>query len=383
MRWTNNSKDGLRTWAEVSTKALGKNYRLFRKIIPKKTALMAIAKSNAYGHGLVPFARAMESLGADWIGVDSFQEAVRLREEGIAMPILVLGHTLPERLADSARRDIRVTVSNMPVLHACATLPKTIKKKLRMHIKTDTGMGRQGFQPNELGVVLSFAEKNGLIDAMEGLYTHFAQAKNPSFRHTTQAQIQAFEKARAVFTRHGLSPLTHAAATSGTMIFPEAHYDMVRIGIGMYGLWPSKEARAALADKFPLIPVLSWKTLIGEVNHMPKGAGIGYDHTEKLTQNSFIAVCPVGYWHGYPRALSSIGRAIVRQKQARVLGRISMDMLVLDVTHIPNVRAGDEVTLIGASTGAEINADELAHLSDTVNYEIVTRINPLIRRIYI
>lgn len=374
--------EGLRTWVEVDTKALKKNYRLFRRLIPKKTSLMAIAKSNAYGHGLVPFARAVEALGADWIGVDSFPEARRLRKEGARIPILVLGHTLPENLAESARKGIRITVSSMPALRHAASLPEAMKRKLRIHLKTDTGMGRQGFSPNELMKVLFFIEKNGLASAVEGLYTHFAQAKNPSFPAKTHAQIAEFEKARAALARRGYHILSHAAATSGTILFPEAHYDIVRIGIGFYGLWPSKETRAACADRLPLVPILSWKTIIGEVNDMPRGTGVGYDHTEKLTRNSKIAICPAGYWHGYPRALSSIGHGLVRGKRARVIGRISMDMLALDVTDIPKAAARDEVVLLGKAGPEEISADELALLSDTVNYEIVTRINPLTRRIY-
>ena len=177
--------------------------------------------------------------------------------------------------------------------------------------------------------------------------------------------------------------MSHASATAGAMLFPEAHYDMVRIGIGLYGLWPAKEVEAFYNKRRILTPALSWKSIISEIKELPSGAKIGYDSTEALSRRSKIAVCPVGYWHGYPRSLSSVGQVLVRARRAKVLGRVSMDMLTIDISDISGIKVGDEVTLIGASGKEKLSAHALADLSDSSWYEIITRLNPLIKRIYI
>ncbi len=165
------------------------------------------------------------------------------------------------------------------------------------------------------------------------------------------------------------------------MFFPELHYGMVRVGIGLYGLWPSREAKEAMHKKYKLYPVLSWKTIISEVKHLPKGSRVGYDLTEELKHDAETAVIPLGYWHGYPRALSSIGTFSVKGKEVKLVGRVSMNMIVLDVTGL-KVRVGDEVFVIGGDTGHYAEADMMAQDSDTINYEITTRINPIIKRFY-
>ncbi|MBI2046001.1 MAG: alanine racemase [Parcubacteria group bacterium] len=374
---------GLRTWIEIDTKALKHNFSIFRNKIEPKVQLMAIAKSNAYGHGLVPYAKTMERFGADWLGVDSIKEALRLRKDGIKCPILVLGYTLPENISLGARYAIDLTVSTKEGLSYCAKLPSSDKQKLRIHLKIDTGMGRQGFFAEDMAAVARFLKKNFSKNTIAGVYTHFATAKNPSFPKETLEQIGRFKKAVAILHNAGFTPIRHACATSGTILFPSAHFDMVRIGIGLFGLWPAKEVQAAYEKRISLKPALSWKTIISEVKTFPNGSGIGYDLTERLPAGSRIAVCPIGYWHGYPRALSSIGRGLIRGKIAKITGRVSMDMIAIDVTKIANARVGDEVVLIGCDKNACITADELAFLADTTNYEIVTRINPLIKRIYL
>ncbi|MEK7630949.1 MAG: alanine racemase [Patescibacteria group bacterium] len=370
-------KESLRTWIEIDTKKLKANYTAFRKLAGKGNMLMAITKSNAYGHGLLDFSRTMKKLGADWLGVDSIVEALAIRKAGIRMPILVLGYTMPERYAEAARAGISVTISNFAALKS-AVGEATRSKPLRVHIKIDTGMHRQGFLPDDIAKVFPYFKKKNANLRFEGIYTHFAAAKNPAFPKDTKAQIALFEKVLDAAHEAGFRPIRHATATSGAILFPEAHYDMIRIGIGMYGLWPSKEAEAAFHHQFRLKPILSWKTIISEVKELATGSRVGYDFTEELGRHSVVAICPVGYWHGYPRALSSVGYFIVRGKQAKILGRISMDMIIIDITDIKGVVVGDEATIIGEG----ITADALAYLADTSNYEIVTRINPLIKRIY-
>ncbi len=371
-------RKGLRTWIEINSAALKKNYETFCKIKGRKRSLMAVVKSNAYGHGLTDIATLASHVGIDWIGVDSITEAVALRESGIRKPILVLGYTLPERLADALHNNISVTISSMDGLRALEAMgPYTT---LNIHLKIDTGMHRQGFFPHEMENALAYLSSLPRVN-IEGVYTHFAAAKDPANQKDTLAQIEQFEQALAILGARNIRPIRHASATGGTLLFPQAHYDMVRVGIGMYGLWPAAEVRAACSPKITLHPVLSWRTIVGEVKQIQCGEHIGYDFTEHLTRDSVIAILPIGYWHGYPRSLSGKGRMLVRGKRAKILGRISMDMTAIDVTDIPDVRMGDVVTLIGKDGKEEISADDLALRSGRINYEIVTNLNPRTKRI--
>lgn len=372
---------GLRTWIEVDKKAIANNYRVFRKLIPKKTMLMAVVKSNAYGHSLIDFSKTVVLLGVDWLGVDSVVEAVALRRIGIKKPILILGYTLPEMIKEAAENDISLTISSFDQLVECRKI-KTVKPK-KIHIKIDSGMGRQGFLEKDLPRLISQLknlETSQLV--IQGLYTHFAMAKNPSFSNFTNGQIQSFKKWITAFHKAGFKPIIHAAATGGAVIYPKSHFDMVRIGIGFYGLWPSKETKAFAKDKIKLKPALSWKAIISEVKKIPRGVTVGYDCTETMSKDSTIAICPIGYWHGYPRILSSIGRTIVNGNEARVLGRVSMDMIVLDISGISDVKVKDEVVLIGKEGKVAISAEDVADPVDMSPYELITRINPLIKRIY-
>jgi alanine racemase len=246
----------------------------------------------------------------------------------------------------------------------------------------DTGMHRHGFQIEDINEVIK--ELKSLKAKLEvvGLYTHFASAKNPVFPNDTKNQIGIFNMWREAFNRADFKSLCHACATSGIILFPEAHFDMVRVGIGLYGIWPSRETKSFVQNKFALKPVLSWKTIIGEINNIKAGERIGYDFTEKLKVDSKVAVVPIGYWHGYPRVLSGIGQVLVKGQQSKVLGRICMDIIMIDVTKIKNVKVGDEVTIIGRDHQVEISVDDTAILLDGSSYEFVTRINPLIKRIY-
>ena len=188
--------------------------------------------------------------------------------------------------------------------------------------------------------------------------------------------IDAFKKA-------GFKPIVHAAASGATMIFPETHFDMVRIGIGFHGLWPSVEIRESLENKKKLEPTMSWKTIISELKTLPAGSSVGYDFIETMKRETKLAVCPIGYWHGYFRSLSSVGIVLVNGVRVKVLGRVSMDMITIDVTDVPNPAVGDEVVLIGSSGEEYIGAHEISAIAEVSVYEFVTRINPLIKKLYL
>lgn len=370
--------DKYRTWIEISKSAVKNNYQAFRKIIKPQTSLLGVVKSNAYGHGLVGFAKILDQLGTDWLGVDSITEADNLRRNGIKQPILAMGYTLPQNFAIAARQKIALTISTFP------NLKFLIKKKFQIpiHIKVETGLNRQGFLLEDLGKVISILKKADQKN-VDGLYTHFAKAYYPGDESFTKKQIQKYKQAVSVFHKAGFRPILHAAATGGTLNFPEAHFDMVRVGIGLYGLWPTEETRQVYKNRVRLTPVLSWKTRITEIKTALKGETVGYYRAEKLKRNSKLAVLPIGYWHGFDRRFSSIGHVLVHGRKAKVVGRVSMDMTVIDVTAILNTKAGDEVIIIGRNGRNQVVADDLAKIAKTINYEIVTRINPLIERFYI
>ncbi len=369
---------GLRTWIEIDKSAVEHNYKLLRNMLSPKTMFMAVVKSNAYGHSLHDFAREIEKLGADWVGVDSIVEATALRKEGIKIPILVLGYTLPERIEEAADNKITLSVSTFETLEEVSKL----KKNLSIHVKVDTGMHRQGFQIGQIPQViekLKFLPSNILID---GLFTHFAAAKNPTKQEETLAQIAQFEMWRKAFLDAGLKVVFHAVASAGAMVYPQAHYDMVRFGIAMYGVWPSAEVKGA-EKGMELKPILSWRTIIGEVKDVAAGEAVGYDFTAKLTRNSRLAVCPIGYWHGLPRSVSNMNDVLVAGKKARIMGRVSMDMIVIDVTDIPEAKVGSVVTIIGRDGTEELLAYKIADPERTSEYEIITRLNPLIKRFFV
>ena len=250
--------EGLRTWIEINKSAIKHNYNVFRSSIPKKTKLCGVVKSNAYGHDFMQYAKELEELGIDWVAVDSVTEGIRLRKEGIESPIFILGYTLPERMQEAVDNNLSVTVSTFESLDDVSGI-----KEAKVHIKLDTGMSRQGFLESDREKLFDILKKKGIN--IEGVFTHFASAKNPRLPHSPKKQIEKFEAWKEDFEKEGFDPIFHASATSGTLLFPEAHFDMVRIGIGIYGLWPSTETKEFLEGKIELNPVLVWKTVISEV----------------------------------------------------------------------------------------------------------------------
>jgi alanine racemase len=368
----------LRTWIDLDRTALAHNVLTFRSLIPPGCRLMAVCKSNAYGHGLYDLAPLLQEMGVDWFGVDSVVEAATLRNKGIHKPILVLGFTLPRRFAEAAKHRVSLTVSSLENLEALARFRSA--QRLKIHLKLDTGMHRQGFLPAQWETVLRLVEKCGRRIELEGIYTHFAAAKDPGCRNYTEQQIEEFERAAGRFREAGLRPIRHANATAGVLNYPRAHYDLARVGIGLMGYWPSSETKRAWEKQIVLKPALSWRTIISETKTLGKGMGIGYDLTETLRRRSQIGICPIGYWHGFPRSLSRVGEVLVRGRRAKVLGTVSMDMIIIDLCRVDGARVGDLVTVIGRDGRDEITAYEVAGRAGVSHYELLTRLNPLIQK---
>src|SRR3989338_3613149 len=295
--------NGLRTWIEISKSATRHNYQIFRGLIKPRVKLWAVVKSNAYGHGLVLFSKLMDRLGADGFCVDSIVEGNRLRREGIIKPILILGPTLLPRLRDAAHHNITVSVSNFDALKALARS----KNPPAFHMKIDTGFHRQGFYIEELPRALKLLKNSKFQipnSKLTGIFTHFAAAKDITYPYYTEMQVEKFKEALRLCSKAGLKNLTvHAAATGGATVNSDYHFSAVRIGIGLYGFHASPELEMQLPE-VKLSPVLGWKTVVSEVKKFKAGDYVGYDITERMQHAGTLAILPVGYWHGFPRALS-------------------------------------------------------------------------------
>ena len=374
---------GLRTWIEIDKKSVLSNLKSFRGFVGKNVKIMSVVKSNAYGHGLWDFANIIENnKDLDWFGVDSVVEGLTLRQEGVKKPILVLGYVLPEMLRVADENDLSIAVSSFETIEGI--LKTKFSKKLKIHLKVDTGMHRHGFNLNQK-LEVSFALRSILSKVeIEGVFTHFSSAKDPNDRAYTNKQIAEFIEWTDFLSKElNIKPIRHASATGGSLIYETAHFDMIRVGIGMYGLWPSVEAKKHKSGSIKIKPVLAWKTIVAEIKEVKKGEGIGYDLSEKINKNTKVAILPIGYWHGFPRALSRIGYVYIKGQACKVLGNVCMDIIVVDATKVPSVKVGDEVEIIGQDDNRKNSLVNMAKLHNISIYELVTRVNPLIKRIVV
>ncbi|HHX74203.1 MAG TPA: alanine racemase [Firmicutes bacterium] len=367
-------------WAEIDLRAVAHNVRQFRALIPAETKLLAIVKANAYGHGAVPVARAAVAAGADWLGVGMLEEAAELRDHGLDVPILILGFT-PAYYAPYLL-EYKVTPSLFTPEEALAFSEAAVRagRTMDVHVKVDTGMTRVGCYPAESAAdfVAFAAALPGL--RVTGLYTHFAAADSHDLTFARR-QLQCFLDLSANLQAQGIRiPLRHAANSAGVINFPEAALDMVRIGIGLYGLFPSAETRQ---DVVRLQPVMSLKAKLIYVKEVPAGTGISYGSTYVTEKPSRIATLNIGYGDGYNRRLSNRGQVLVRGRRAPVVGRICMDQTMICVDGITGVKTGDTALLFGRDQAAELHVDEVAGWLDTINYEVVTAVSRRVPRVYL
>ncbi len=368
---------GAVTWAEVSLPAYRANLRAIQAFVGPRVQVFAVVKANAYGHGLVPMAQAALQAGAQRLVVHRLDEALQLRAAGIQAPILILGYVPLAAARLVAEHRLTPTVITLEFLEALAahTPADTVSQ---VHINVDTGMGRYGLLPDEVVPFLRAAASIPRV-RVEGIYTHFATADEPDRTYMLQ-QWRVFQGVLAAAEAAGLRPpVRHACNSAATFALPEAHLDAVRPGIATYGLRPSLDWDPPIR----LQPALTWKARIARVRTLPAGHGIGYGRTYVTTWPTTVALVPVGYGDGYHRILSNRGQVLVRGQRAPVLGRVSMDQIVVDVSHIPNVALEDEVVLLGRQGDEVIAAEELAAWAQTINYEVVTAILPRVPRIYL
>lgn len=366
------------TWAEVDLDAITANVRAFCRFVGPKVLVIAVVKANAYGHGAVPVARAALRGGASHLAVHRLLEGVELRQAGIGAPILVMGYVPPDGADEIVRWGLTPTVTTMEFARALSARAQAAGLTVPVHVKVDTGMGRFGLMPEEvLPFVQTLVSLPGIY--LEGLFTHFCTADSaaPSYMQT---QFRRFLDVLEGLNGAGISvPIRHACNSAATMRLPQAHLDAVRPGIAIYGLDPSSE----WPPVFPLRPAMTLKSRVVRVQTVPPGWGIGYGRTYIPDRPMRVALLPVGYGDGYHRILSNRGAVLLHGQRAPVLGRVSMDQIVVDVSHIPQVQEGDVAVVFGCQGEAKLRAEEVAAWAGTINYEVTTSILPRVVRIYV
>lgn len=375
---------GQKTWVEISRGAMEKNIASLRSFLLPNVEFCAVLKANAYGHDLRIVANICRDAGVSVFAVDSIDEAIIVRDVVPTCTIIVLGYTVPERIADVLRIDAVQVVSDPEHLIRLVDDARTRHIPARISIKIETGLHRQGVTMRALEHMLEIVRGAGEWIRFEGISSHFANAEDVG-NPTNAQQIALFTHAIAMVHAYGFSPhYQHIACSAAALTIPESQGTTARFGITLYGLWPSKEVKRSVVlgrQNIELEPVLSWKTRIAQVKDVPPGGAIGYGGTHVANRPLRIAVLPVGYYDGYDRALSNCGEVLVKGRRCPVLGNVCMNMTMIDVSAVPSVAAGDDVTLLGRDGMHGISADDLAARIGTVNYEIVTRINPLLPRI--
>ncbi len=367
-------------WAEVSLEAIAHNMRQFRRLYPDKL-LMAVVKADGYGHGAVPVAKAALGAGADWLGVAFVEEGLALRQAGIKAPILVLGTTRePEAIEVAVCHELALTVyeeANLLQMAACA---HKVGKRLAVHVKADTGMNRIGIKGTENVVrLIQMAVSQPWIE-VQGLYTHFATADEAEKRFTWK-QYETFMGVVRELERDRIRPpVLHCANSAAAIDLPDMAADLLRIGISLYGIYPSPEVSHS---RLLLKPAMQWKTRVTMVKKVLRGETISYGATYRVQKTSeWIATLPVGYADGYSRRLSNTGEVLIRGQRCPVVGRVCMDQLMVRVPDGFGIRVGDEVVLFGRQDGEVLPVEQLADWLDTIPYEVVCMVSKRVPRVY-
>lgn len=372
-----------RTWAEVDLNRLRDNLAAIRGVLTPGCRIMGIVKADAYGHGAVEIARALQQDGADWFGVSNLEEAIQLRQAGIERPILVISHTPTEEAVQLAQYRVTQTVLSEEYGQALSREAQRLAVTLPIHIKVDTGMSRVGFFCHEADEIPSTAEKivsvcrlPGLL--AEGIFTHFASADEEDDGGFTQKQFSLFTGVIEAARKQGVEfSLRHCCNSAATLRFPQMHLDMVRPGIILYGLMP--DGWMAKTWGAVLRPVMALKTVVTQVKEIPAGTTVSYGRTYTASAPIRVATVPIGYGDGYCRSLSNKGRMLIHGQPVPVIGRVCMDQCMLDVSALTDVQVGTEVTVFGRDT---LTADAVAGWMGTINYEVICLLSKRVPRLF-
>ncbi|WP_256793685.1 alanine racemase [Terrabacter sp. Ter38] len=370
---------GLTVWAEIDLGALEANVRTLRALAPR-SQFMAVVKADAYGHGLLPVARAAVRGGATWLGAAQLTEAFALRDAGLTTRLLTWLTVPGSDVGGAIRRDIDLSASAPWVLDEIAAAASALGRVARVHLKVDTGLGRGGAFGADWTTLVQHArhlEGEGALSVV-GIWTHFAHADSPE-HPTVLAQQERFFEAATEAEQAGLRPeLRHLANSAATLVHPSAHADLVRPGIAMYGLTPVPQ----VDDDFGLRPVMTLRARLALVKALPAGQGISYGHAYVPDVDTVVGLVPAGYADGVPRNATNVGPLLVDDRRTTIAGRVCMDQFVVDLGPGSTAQAGDVVTLFGGAPG-EPTAQEWADATDTISYEIVTRLGARVPRLYV
>lgn len=369
-----------RAWAEIDLDAIAHNTREIKKLTGNKVEMMGVVKADAYGHGVLEVVRTLLDNGVTQLAVSMLDEAIQIRKMGIDVPILVLNYTDPARADEIIHNRVTQTVFSTDLAQALSIAAVRLGKDVRIHVKVDTGMTRVGFIPgyNAVRNIMEISRLPGII--LEGIFTHFASA-DESDKSYTLMQFERFMNLCTELIRAGIHiPVKHVCNSAGILQYPEMHLDIVRPGIILYGLYPSRE----VAGKIDLRPAMTLKANVIFVKDVDKDTYVSYGRTFRTDRKSRIATIPIGYADGYTRLMSNKGRMLVNGEYAPVIGRICMDQCMLDVTDLKHdVHVGDEVVIFGRQNGSCISVDEIADQVGTINYELVCIIGKRIPRVYL
>ncbi|MFA5114934.1 MAG: alanine racemase [Candidatus Omnitrophota bacterium] len=362
------------TWAEINLKDLAHNFRRVKAMLRPGTKVMVCVKADAYGHGLVPVSKKLSSCGVDYLSVASIDEGIALRRAGIKKPILILGMILKTDARPLIEYNLSQTVCTLELASSLNSIAASSRRKINIHLKVDTGMGRLGILPKD---ALAFIHRVRRLRAIniEGLFTHISCADTN--RDFTLYQVGLFDSLADRLARDGLRiPFLHAANSLGVIDYPQSHFNMVRPGLVIYGLYPREKLRIDLK------PVLSLKTRVVYFKKVPRGFGISYGHTYVTARGTTIVTLPIGYGDGYPRNLSNAAPVLIKGRRFTLSGRVCMDQVMVDVGDL-KVKIGDEAVLIGSQGKDKISSEELSVLSGTIPYEIVCGLGSRVPRVYL
>ncbi len=368
------------TWVEIDLDALVGNIREVERRTGGGQGIMLVVKADAYGHGAVEVARVAVESGVDMLGVATLHEGIELRQAGLDDPILILSPPMENETEEIVEYDLACTVPSLAIARSLSRACAARGKSVPVHVEVDTGMGRSGVGlPEAVPFIAAIAKLPAL--SLEGVFTHFPSSEDdPEF---TRTQVLEFKELLRTLERKGIDiPLIHAANSGAILGVPEAAsspFNMVRPGIMVYGL----RASPRRGDRAGLRPVMSFKSRIAQIRELPAGHTVSYGRTFTAPAPMRMAVVPVGYGHGYSFRLSNRGEVLVRGRRAAIVGRVTMDVTLVDVTAIPEAAVGDEVVLFGRQGGSEISVDEVAELVGTINYEIICGIGKRVTRVYV
>ena len=377
-------KEQLR-WVEISKHSLSHNVSALKERLSNDCLFCPCVKANAYGHGLVETSKILLDAGADWLSVNALYEAEILREAGVTAPIYVMGYTLLNDLEKAWNLDVRLVVYDLETVVKLGEIARSRSgdESLKLHLKVETGNNRQGVEVED---VVSFAEEITKVEGLEleGIATHFANIEDTTDHTYAFKQVDRFKEAANLLREAGFDNfIMHCANSAATILYPETHFDMARVGIAAYGMWPSTETRVSYQNLhkngFSLKPAFVWKSVVAQIKTAPKDSAIGYGCSYKTTRDTRVAIIPIGYYDGYDRHLSNSSYVLIRGHRAKLLGRVCMNIIMVDVTDIPDIELEDEVTLLGD----EITAEMFAGWIGTINYEVTTRVNERIPRVVV